>query len=118
MQILERENELRLCKEVQDLYRGREWSLDITDEVQRCVAHEFGFTDLNIVRMIVSAYSTDPEVASIPHYVKFNRSKPCALECGMTVPDIQVYELDGTQAKLFDYMKTGRPLVISAGSYT
>jgi len=118
MQMLRRENELRLSEEVQELYRHWDSSLEITDEVQRRVAHEFGFTDLHIVRAIVSAYSADPEVSSIPHYVKFNRSKKCLLECGMAVPDVTVHELDGKQVKLSKYVQAGRPLMISAGSYT
>eukprot|EP01102_Stenamoeba_stenopodia_P004297 TRINITY_DN1461_c0_g1_i1.p1 TRINITY_DN1461_c0_g1~~TRINITY_DN1461_c0_g1_i1.p1 ORF type:complete len:311 (-),score=87.17 TRINITY_DN1461_c0_g1_i1:772-1704(-) len=139
--MLAREDELRLSDEVQNRYRWDPMTTKVTEDVQRQVVQEFGFDDIRILRTAVALYRDDPEIASIPHYVKYNRSRLGHLSEGCDVPDVPLYHLDaktktslqtlidnyqerdrftrktcGLAAKATD--EPGRPLVLIAGSWT
>jgi hypothetical protein len=61
-------------------------------------------------------------MAEIPHYVKFNRSRPGQLTVGSQAPSCSVVELDGCPTTLGSYFERsrsrGRPLVLIGGSFT
>jgi len=126
-QMLKREDELRLSKEVQELFSNPGFdTIHVAAQVQERVVKEFGFKNIEeTVQMIRSApllYPECPEIRRIPHYIKFNRSQQGSLQCADTIPDARLSYLDGSPVSLHSYMSklfdNKKPLVINAGSYT
>lgn len=117
--MLQRENELRLCDDVQEQYRVSECPTKVTEAVQRRVVEEFGYKDLHILRSAISLYKDDPEISQIPHYVRFNRSRQGNLKVGDKIPNPRLVSLDGCKdLQLSQFHQAGRPLILVAGSYT
>lgn len=143
--MLKRENELRLSQEVQSEYRelGEEglasW-LNLTADVQRRVAVEFGFVEpslvsernsqfgVNLLQCASSLVRDDPErvneVRELSLYRKYNRCKDGSLVEGQLVSKIlterPLYYHDPSLTPVFfsallDSTK-GRPAIFLAGS--
>lgn len=141
--MLRRENELRLSPEMQQQYTEAEthtseleW-MEVTSELQRRVAREFGFTDVEkgvqALRTASQIYPEEPEMQQIPLYVRYNRcrngsflfkqsfksSKKGDLQRGEEVTNVELMHLEGERvSKLLEFNRVGRPLVLFAGSYT
>jgi len=138
----DRESELRLTPEVQEAYARTGGAADVTINVQKQVAEEFGFPNpevgIDVLRTAESRFPDDAEIKELSHYRKFNRCKQGDLELGQAAPDVQVYDLDGKAMSIFDGIKTKEeksneiefsakrrrinsddsPIVLIAGSYS
>jgi len=124
--MLRRENELRLSKEVQAEFAKRDW-LTVVGEIQEQIAHEHGFLlpgEVNIavhaIRTARQLFPDDPEMYTIPLYVRHNRAHDGPMKQGDSIPDLTLESLaDGTTKNLSQYQqRPGIPLVLLAGSYT
>jgi hypothetical protein len=131
IKMLKRENELRLSNEVQSVYSELEDRYDMdwmeyTIQVQEKVVKEFGFDKspestqlaVNTLRRAQYLYPDDPEVLSIPLYVKYNRAKRGYLQVGDHAPDVMLAELNGNHKPLSSFFDETKPLVLVSGSYT
>jgi hypothetical protein len=125
--MLIRENELRLCPETQREYAKRQADyMTFTDELQARVAREFGFEPdigVDILRCALQLYPNHTELAEIPLYVKYNRSRQGCLAEGDAVPDVPLLTLDGEEITIRNYVRSipgseSVPLVLISGSYT
>eukprot|EP01027_Heterolobosea_sp_BB2_P016095 GEZU01022957.1.p1 GENE.GEZU01022957.1~~GEZU01022957.1.p1 ORF type:complete len:198 (-),score=47.91 GEZU01022957.1:814-1407(-) len=131
--MLRREHELRTSPETQARYTAAErlpntdW-LEVTIELQKQVAREFlplDATDHDVdvlvhaLRCASNLFHDDPEMKTIPLYVKYNRAQQGYLKEGDDAPlDINLVDLYCRQRlKLRDFLR-GRPLILVAGSYT
>jgi hypothetical protein len=105
------------------------------------VAEEFGLanstqqaeTTVQMIRCAPALYPECPDLARIPHYLKFNRSRDGEVKVGDCAPDARLFRLNGTPTTLYEYLNTRictptkgeqpsrcatKPLVLVAGSYT
>jgi hypothetical protein len=119
--MLKYENQLRLAPEAQEAY-ATDGSVDITDNIQRRVAREFGFEDENlgaeILRTAERLFPDEPDIKSISHYRKYNRAVQGDLFEGGPAPDVQVASLSGEPMSLLRARGGTNPLVLIAGSYS
>jgi len=127
IQMLKREDELRLSPEIQKLFANPGFdTIHVAEEVQKQVVNEFGFENmeesLSFIRTAPLLYPESPEVCKIPHYMKFNRSKQGELNVGDTIPNSKLAHLDGVPIDLHKYIDSQlghyKPIIINAGSYT
>jgi hypothetical protein len=120
MKMMRREDELRLSKEIQDEYWAKGDFFGTTLRVQLQAVEEYGFSNPWIIPSALTYYSEDPDITSIPHYVRFNRSKQGKLECGDSIPDIPLSTTKGCGTSLHTLLAPyqGIPIVVAAGSYT
>jgi len=133
--LLQREEELRLSKPIQDRFTDPNFSaVLIAGEVQAIVASEYlsnkglkgSQADMeavvSMIRVAPALYPEFPEFAHIPHYRRFNRSRQGQLNVGDWAPDVRLKRLDGTSTCISEYRaerpEPARPLVVVAGSYT
>jgi len=123
--ILWRENELRLCKETQILFKRASvqpagW-ISVVEELQRRVCREFGLDEdvgLKAMRGANLLLPRDGEVDEISLYRKYNRFRDGPLGVGDVPPDVTVHRLDGEKVSLRALIQGPRPLVMFSGSYT
>jgi len=126
--MLKREDELRLSDKYQEMFAnpGKN-AIHIAEIVQEQVAEEFGYTlpetksqIIAVIRAAAAFYS--PEICSIPHYVKFNKSAKGNFDVGSTLKDVKLAQLNGQETTLFSYIKSlryqERPILICSGSYS
>ncbi|CAF0719577.1 unnamed protein product [Rotaria sp. Silwood1] len=118
--MLIRENELRLSDEYQKRYCEAEkisssssW-LNVTDELQRQIIHEFNLDDemddaLLCLRCATQIY---PDLKHIPLYVQYNRARDGDLKIGDIAPNVPVVQLNGQQTQLFDGLKSSSTVLI------
>jgi hypothetical protein len=96
--------------------------LKVTDDIQRQVAREFGFEDevvgVEVIRTAISTYPNDPEIRSIPHYVKYNRARQGDLKVGDITPDVPLHHMDGRPCRLSEMLSDTLPTVVIGGSYS
>lgn len=119
IKILLRDNELRLSRDIQDAYWVSEYPSLVTLKVQSQAVKENGYEDPWIVPSAISYYKDDAEVMNIPHYVKYNRSKPGRIQVGDFVPDLPLTTMDGCKTSLLqEFAPSPLPMVLVAGSYT
>ena len=121
-----RENELRLSAEYQKRYCAAEQSsaspstwLDVTDQLQRQIIHEFQLDDemedaLLCLRCATQIY---PDLKGIPLYVRYNRARGGDLQTGDLAPNVPVVQMDGQESELFNGLAE-KPTVLIAGSYS
>jgi len=118
--MLKYENQLRLAPEAQEAY-ALDGSIDITDNIQKRVAREFGFEDENlgaeILRTAERLFPDDPDIKNISHYRRYNRAVQGDLVEGGSAPDVQVSSLSGESLSLLR-ARGPNPLVMIAGSYS
>jgi hypothetical protein len=130
-------NHLRLTEEIQErvghLYGGvapggwliptsqRRGSPPRLSAARLQVVQEFGLglEAVHVLRAAARLFPQDPEVATIPHYVKFNRSRlgDCHVP-GTPAPDVELLTLCGQRVRLSGFMRPGVPLVLVSGSVT
>jgi len=127
--MLRRENELRLTETTQNLYDTCAASdsakyTEITDNVQKQVLREFGFSDgvegLQMYRSALSMFPDDEEMKNLVYYYKYNRSKQGSLQVGdnIDLTRITLSSLDSSQSlPLSSFVQQPNvPLVLIAGS--
>mmetsp|Transcript_2951 Transcript_2951/g.4843 ORF Transcript_2951/g.4843 Transcript_2951/m.4843 type:complete len:247 (-) Transcript_2951:659-1399(-) len=129
LQMLQREDALRLSDEVQAQYalqpESWEWKWEVTDRVQRQVCEEFGFADcveegLDLLRSAMSLFPDDEEIKDAAHYLRNNIHVKCPLRVGEIVPDVPLHKLQGGETSvhaLAPQSPDGVTLVL-AGSHT
>jgi len=130
--MLKRENEIRLTKEIQMKYDQcalideKEYT-KITDQLQMKVLKEFGFDqnekELKRYRAALSMYPQEVnELKELVYYYKYNRSKDGELKVGDVVPlsSLTLRALDGIHSEtLSTFCETSSvPVVLVAGSIT
>lgn len=100
-------------------------STELTNQLQLRVVREAGLPDqaVELLRSAQSLYPEETEMTEIPHWVKYNRSKPGLLSVGSRAPSAcSVVALNGTKAKLGEFFERseqrGKPLVLIGGSFT
>jgi hypothetical protein len=120
IKMLTRDNELRLSKEIQDEYWISKYPSLVTLKVQTQAVKEYGYENPWIVPSAISYYKDDPELMSIPHYVKFNRSQPGKIQVGESIPDLPLTTMQGCGTSLLQQLApySPFPVVVVAGSYT
>jgi hypothetical protein len=125
IQLLKREDELRLHPKVQKTYSligDDETQLsEFTANLQMYACKEFGLDPkigIELIRSAVSLFPQDEEIKNIPHYVRHNRCVEGNLRDGDMVPDCRVARLDGTECSLLSLIDTTNPVVILAASHT
>jgi len=127
VQMLKREDELRLSPAIQEKFSNPDFdTIHVAEEVQKQVVSEFGFENmeetLSMIRSAPLLYPECPEVRKIPHYINFNRSKQGDLSVGDTIPNSKLAYVDGTPIDLYKYIDSyfynNKPIIINAGSYT
>jgi hypothetical protein len=120
LKILALENELRLTQETQEEYCASNYTTAVTLNVQTKAVRQYGYSDAWIIPSAMYYYKDDKELMSIPHYVKYNRSRQGRLVCGDTVPEIPLSTINGCATSLRELMKlhAAAPVVLVAGSYT
>jgi hypothetical protein len=105
--MLRRENELRLTPQVQEAYARTHGGGKVTIDVQKQVAEEFGFPDVEVgielLRTAEARFPDDPEIKQLSHYRKYNRAKQGDLNTGDVAPDVRVYNMDGQAVQLFAF---------------
>jgi len=133
--LLQREEELRLSKPIQDRFTDPDFSaILIAGEVQQTVALEYladkglkGTKEevgevVSMIRVAPALYPECPDFAHIPHYRRFNRARQGQLNIGDWAPDVRLKRLNGTSTCMSEYRSKrpmpSRPLVVVAGSYT
>ncbi len=122
--MLAREQQLRLSPEIQALYADPSVdSIAVTSELQVQVVREFGFPDsyVQLLRGAASLYTReDLSFESLPHYVRFNRSRMGDLVVGKTVPNVPLCFVGQTIERrlLMAETTTAKTTVIAAGSFT
>jgi hypothetical protein len=124
--VLKKENELRLSDKYQEKYSKRDdldWLVAVTTELQREALRsvdepldtEVGLEGLQTAR---GKWKDDPEVQSIPLYIRFDRSHNGELKQGDPIPNCTLHNLqDSKEMSLFDFVHD-KPLVLVAGSVT
>lgn len=110
--MLRRENDLRLSREVQDQYRSKGYGayVEVTEAVQKQVCDEFGLSEvkgtkaLQCADFLVSSAADKAEITEISLYRKYNRVKNGKLAVGMKAPDISkpLFNLDGSAVRFRD----------------
>jgi len=128
--MLRRENEVRLTEQTQTLYDTCAASdsaryTEITDNVQKQVLREFGFSDgedgLQMYRSALSMFPDEPELKTLVYYYKFNRSRQGDLQVGESIDTskISLSSLDSQTIPLSSFVQQpDLPLVLIAGSIT
>jgi hypothetical protein len=122
--MLRREKELRLSVPVQNLLDDGMDNDTVSMNVQKQVAREFGYGEaeeqegVQVLRCAMSLYGSDPEVRSIPFYVKYNRSEQGQLIVGDTIPDVPLATIAGGPCRLSEFIMPSQPMVLVGGSYT
>jgi hypothetical protein len=137
--MLAREQYLRLCPETQrayaDLFMNN--AIKLTHLIQVAVVREFGYPSsyVRLLRSAMHLYSREEiPFESMPHYVRFNRSSAGILKVGDEAPNVALSYLgrvtvshDGEEkVELTDFhsiIKTltpslDKPVVIISGSFT
>jgi len=100
IKILNRENELRLSKEIQDKY-SKEDSLDnferVTNELQIQALNEFNYDQkfLKTLRKSREKYCYNPLFKNITVYFQYDRSKSGWKEIGDDAHDVELVTLEG-----------------------
>ncbi|CAG8555950.1 8934_t:CDS:2 [Cetraspora pellucida] len=144
--LLREEERRRMSSELQELYRkvgndptcGKDW-MDITDQMQHDLVREFGYSDeaVQLMRRAPQLYPDDPVFRTTQLYVRNNIAHIGNLKEGMKTPDcplIPVKYSDTTvpnlstgltidtnslkSISLRSLIRSGRPLVLLAGSHT
>eukprot|EP01116_Phalansterium_solitarium_P010129 TRINITY_DN245_c0_g2_i1.p1 TRINITY_DN245_c0_g2~~TRINITY_DN245_c0_g2_i1.p1 ORF type:complete len:574 (-),score=137.75 TRINITY_DN245_c0_g2_i1:1044-2765(-) len=119
MEMLHMENDLRLSIEGVRAIRESCRPTDVAVDIQRAVVSKFGFSDPRLIQKAIAQFQDDAEVCSIPHYVKFNRSRQGEVRQGDQAPDVPLCRLASLQpTSLHQLMRPNVPLVVVAGSYT
>eukprot|EP00658_Telonema_sp_P-2_P041417 TRINITY_DN29617_c0_g1_i1.p2 TRINITY_DN29617_c0_g1~~TRINITY_DN29617_c0_g1_i1.p2 ORF type:complete len:209 (-),score=67.01 TRINITY_DN29617_c0_g1_i1:784-1410(-) len=123
--LLRREDELRLAPAVQQVYRAigdDETELsNFTAKIQHAVCDEFCIepsVGSELIRSAMSLFPGDDELRNIPHYVRHNRCFEGTLTEGDTPPDCKVVGLDGKQQQLRSLLRPTGPVVLLAASHT
>jgi hypothetical protein len=99
-------------------------STELTNQLQLRIVRQAGLPDeaVNLIRSAQHLFPDDEDMKNIPHYVKFNRSKPGNLVVGSPAPPCSVVALSGQRSNLGEYFERseqhGRPLVMIGGSFT
>lgn len=125
IQMLKREDELRLHPTVQKAYKaiGDDETLlsKFTAGLQMHVSREFAVqphVGIELIRSAISLFPGDEEIRLIPHYVRHNRCVEGHLKAGMVPPDCRVATMDGTERSLLEIIDTTKPVVLLAASHT
>lgn len=125
LEMLKRENDLRLSEEYQSMYDDVNLRISevIEDTIQKRVLREFNFKDdeetLHRYRTTNGLFLNDPEIRDAVVYMKYDRSNVGALREGDPCPDITAIDLEtGERKRLLSYARPDRPLVILGGCYT
>ena len=122
--MLAREQQLRLSPETQALYADPSVdSIAVTSQLQVQVVREFGFPDSYVQLLRGAAYLyTREELSfeSLPHYVRFNRSRMGDLSVGKSVPNVPLCFVGQTIQRrlLMAEADAAKTMVIAAGSFT
>jgi len=133
MEILKKENEIRLSEEVQDRYTNMRynWSdkneeydgfvIDRSCQIQ--ALKEFGYdpskdNSLEAYQVSCGNLMDDPEVKECVVWMKYNKMRFGSLKVGIQVPDVNLCTLLGNDVSLTSFIHQDRPLVIIGGSYS
>jgi len=122
--MLQREQQLRLSPQTQDLYAVDKNHGAITRDLQEQVAREFGFVGehtsagVALLRGASSMFPDDLDIKDASFYRKHNKSNRGALEQGAAFPSgLQVHAMDGQLHELIPTPQD-HPTVLVAGSYS
>lgn len=125
LEMLRRENQLRLSKEYQEMYDDVDLRISeiIEDTIQRQVLKEFNFEDtpenLHRYRATNGLFLNDPEIRNTVVYMKYDRANAGPLQVGDVCPDVVAIDLEtGERKSVLSFAKEDRPLVILGGCYT
>jgi len=132
MDILKRENEIRLSEEIQDLYTKMRYNWNGAEEYdgflidrmcQIQVLTEFGFNpheddSLQAYQLSCGKWMKDPQVKECVVWMKCDKMRFGSLKCGDLAPDASLYSLEGTPISLSSFIHQERPLILVGGSYT
>lgn len=130
LDMLKRENELRLSPETQELYSRFDDSLNkaiVTENLQKQVAEEFGWDNLEngviFLRSALSMFPDDETLINSANYLKYNICKNGDLHVGDLIPkDINIEYLDNDgyyqDCKLMDLCNNPHGTVVISGSIT
>eukprot|EP01120_Amphizonella_sp_Union-15-10_P006427 TRINITY_DN2056_c0_g3_i2.p1 TRINITY_DN2056_c0_g3~~TRINITY_DN2056_c0_g3_i2.p1 ORF type:complete len:145 (+),score=21.87 TRINITY_DN2056_c0_g3_i2:120-554(+) len=128
LQMLKRENQLRLSDEIQEQYDQQRKarivpSCSIEEGIQRQVLSEFGFDpednlSIDVYRYSRARFPDDPEIKESILYIKYDRSRNTTLRIGDDSPNPLLVTLEGEKLPLFSFAKPKRPLVLLASSYS
>ena len=123
MQMYARENTLRTCKETQEAYSRHEmpFNSDVTHNLQSKLLWEYDLPPtpdaLRLWHTQRHHHRDDPEVRSIPLYIKYDVSREGDLRVGDESVNVRLVRPCGAEAMLSDFV-TSRPLIVIAGSYS
>lgn len=128
LQMLRREEEVRLSDETQSRYAERpddfDWKSRITVKLQQQVCREFGFTHdldegLDLLRSAPALFPGDEEVKQSAHWLRHNIVAACPLHTGNLVPNIPLFRTDGSSTSVHTLVQQSKmPTVMIAGSHT
>jgi len=127
LQMLKRDDELRLSNDVQARYalepESWDWKWQVTEEVQQRVCEEFGFGSnvaegLDLLRSSKALFPDDDEVKQAAHYLRYNIHEACPIAIGTKAPELTVYSLSGEAKRFSDVTSKGQATVVFAGSHT
>jgi hypothetical protein len=127
IEMLRRDDALRLSEGVQARYAQQpdswEWKWKVTDDVQKQVCEEFGFSDsmaqgLDLLRSSMSLFPHDNEVRRAAHYLQYNIHTSCPWMLAQVVPDVKLHFTNGGVTSLDAIVKGNKPTVVIAGSHT
>jgi len=132
MEILRRENEIRLSDEIQDKYTNMKYNWDdpedydgflIDRSCQIQALREFGFNpgeddSLEAYQISCGIWVSDPEVSQCVVWMKYCKMRFGDLKCGDTAPNANLFTLDGKSIELYSFIQQDRPLILVGGSYS
>lgn len=132
LQMLIRENELRLAPQTQANYKRRmqEYGFSgfvmVTEDLQKQVAREFhlkeeeGIKILRCAPYLVTSPQDQEEIKNISLYRKYNRINDGILSKGDSAPNVTLFQTTGEIIPngLFSFKSTSKPLILIAGSIT
>jgi len=125
IQMLKRENEIRLSNPVQEMYDEERIlkiipSTSIEEAIQKLVLEEFGFEHdlLDYYRCTRARFPNDPEIRDSVLYIKHDKSRRGDLRVGHNTPNPTLITLNNEERCLLDFKIDKRPLVLIAGSYS
>jgi len=134
IQILKRENEIRMSPEIQDQYTNmrinykadgeEEYDLFRIDrQAQLMALRDFGFEpseddSLEAYQLSCGLWMDEEEVKECVVWMKYEFMKLGTLEIGDLAPEANLFNLEGKSISLSSHYNAERPLIVVGGSYS